>query len=65
MISNKSEYGYLVGEMPRADYLILVYGELDKGFINALVKELNGLEGITLAFALRPDTLKSRRKLLL
>ena len=65
LISNKSEDGYLVGEMPGADYLILVNGELEEGYIDALVKELNGLDGISLAFPLKPDALKSRRRLLM
>jgi hypothetical protein len=65
LISNKSENGYLIWDMPRADYLILVSGELEEGLVDALVKDLNGLEGISLAFRLEPDSLKSRRRLLL
>ena len=36
-----------------------------RGFVDALVRQLNGLEGIALAFRLKPDALKSRKRLLL
>jgi hypothetical protein len=65
LISNKCENGYLLEEMPRIDYLILVNGEMEGGFIGTLAKKMNGLEGITLAFQLEPASLKSRKRLLL
>jgi len=56
--------GFLLEEMPRIDYLIHVSGELEEGFIGSLVRKLNGLEGIALAFQLDPGSLKSRKRLL-
>jgi len=64
LISNKCENGFLLEEMPRIDYLIHVSGELEEGFIGSLVRKLNGLEGIALAFQLDPGSLKSRKRLL-
>lgn len=63
LISNKCENGYLLEEIPRIDYLIQICGEVEEGFIDALVKKLNGLEEISLAFRIQPDTLKSRKRL--
>lgn len=65
LLSNKCENGYLLEEMPRIDYLIQVSGDLEEGFIDNLVKDLNGLEEISLAFRLEPNSLKSRKRLLM
>ncbi len=64
LISNKCENGYLLEEMTNIDFLIQVSGDMDQHFMNKLVKKLNALEGITLAFPLDPSDLKSRKKLL-
>jgi len=65
LISNKCENGYLLEEMPRIDYLIQLSGEIEEGFIDRLVKDLNAVEEISLAFRLEPDALKSRKRLLM
>jgi len=64
LIANKSENGYLLEEMTNVDFLIQINGDMDQDYINKLVKKLNALEGITLAFPLNPSNLKSRKKLL-
>ena len=64
LICNKCENGYLLEEMTNVDYLIQVSGDLDQNFINKLIKKLNALEDIALAFPLDPSLLKSRKKLL-
>lgn len=64
LIANKSENGYLLEEMTNIDYLIQITGEMDSGYIEKLVKNLNTLDGVTLAFPLDPTRLKSRIKLL-
>ena len=65
LISNKCENGCLLEEMCNIDYLIQVSGEMDEDFINELAKDLNALEGITLAFRIDPASLKSKKKLLM
>jgi len=64
LISNKSENGYLLEEMINIDYLMQVIGEIHENFINEMVKDLNAIQGITLAFQIEPATLKSKKKLL-
>jgi len=64
LISNKCENGYLLEELTNIDYLIQVIGDMGKGFINEMVKSLNKVEGITLAFPIDPFTLKSKKKLI-
>lgn len=63
LISNKCENGYLLEEMPKIDFLLQICGELEEGFIDALVKELNGVGEISLAFRIEPGTLKSKKRL--
>ena len=60
----EQEMAPLLEEMTNVDFLIQVSGDMDQHFINKLVKKLNSLEGITLAFPLDPSDLKSRKKLL-
>ncbi len=64
LLSNKSENGYLLEEMPNIDFLLQVSGDLNEGFIDELVSRLNALDPIRLAFRLDPSRLKSRKKLL-
>ena len=64
LISNKCECGYLLEEHTNIDYLIQVTGDMDKGFINEMVKALNRLDGITYAFPIDPSSLKSRKRLI-
>ena len=65
LISNRCENGYLLEEMSNIDYLFQVSGEFEEKFISGLVKKLNNLREVTLAFPVDPTTLKSRKKLLL
>lgn len=64
LIANKCENGYLLEEMTNVDFLIQISGEMEGDHLKGLIKELNNLEGITLAFPLDPAVLKSRKKLL-
>lgn len=64
LLTNKCENGYLLEEMSNVDFLIKIDGEFDPGFIDKLVKDLNSLKEITLAFPLDASSLKSRKKLL-
>jgi hypothetical protein len=64
LISNRSTNGYLLEEMTNLDYLLQITGEMEDSGMETLVKKLNSLEGIILAFPIDPASLKSRKKLL-
>lgn len=64
LISNRSENGYLLEEMPNLDYILQITGDLEDLWMEMLIKKLNSLEGIILAFPIDPVKLKSRKKLL-
>jgi hypothetical protein len=64
LISNRSETGSLLEEMTNVDYLLQITGDTDEVWIDNLVKELNNIDEITLAFRIDPESLKSRKKLL-
>lgn len=64
LISNRSETGYLLKEMTKIDYLLQISGDLDEGWMENLIKKLNSVDGIILAFPIDPASLKSRNKLL-
>jgi hypothetical protein len=65
LLSNRSENGYLLEELPNVDYLLQVSGDVDSGFSDHLLKQLNGLESIRLAFTIETAGLKSAGKLML
>ena len=64
LISNRSMHGYLLEEMQNLDYLLQITGDLNEGWMEVLIKKLNSMEGVLLAFPIDPATLKSRKKLL-
>jgi hypothetical protein len=64
LLSNKSEHGYLLEEMPNMDYLLQITGEWNEVVLNTLIGRIKLLEGIRLAVRIDPDLLKSKKKLL-
>jgi hypothetical protein len=64
LISNRSINGYLLEEMTNLDYLLQISGDMDEGWLEALIENMNSIDGVILAFPLDPTTLKSRKKLL-
>ena len=65
LLSNKCENGYLLEEMSNIDYLLQISGEMQESFLNQLVKQLNAMESIAIAFRLKPGSLRSKKKLLM
>ena len=65
LLSNRSEKGYLLEELPNVDYLLQVSGDVDSRFADLLLKQLNGLESIRLAFTIETAGLKSATRLIL
>ncbi len=65
LLSNRSENGYLLEEVPNMDYLLQVSGDLDSGFADRLNKLLNDLDGVRLALTIEHKGLKSAAKLIL
>ena len=65
LLSNRSESGYLLEELPNVDYLLQVSGDVASGFADQLLKQLNVLGNIRLAFTIDPAGLKSAGRLML
>jgi hypothetical protein len=65
LLANKCENGYLLEEMPNLDYILQIIGELDREYIEGMVRKLRSLDGIALAASINPASLKSRKKLML
>ena len=65
LISNRCENGYLMEDMVKFDYLLQIFGDVDRRSLEELSRKINKLDGITLAFTIDPASLKSVQKLLL
>ena len=65
LISNRSETGYLMEEMTNVDYIFQISGDLESGLTDQLVRKLNALDDIALAFKIDPAGVKSAHKLIL
>lgn len=64
LLGNKTENGYLLEEMRKVDYLLQVSGDFTATHLTRLVKSLNAVREISLAFPIDPGNLKSGVKLL-
>ncbi len=62
-LSNRSGEGFLLGELKNIDYLILVEGEVDEGFISNLRTSLTNLENVQGVFTIKPGDLKNWQRL--
>ena len=65
LLSNRSENGNLLEELTNVDYVLQVSGDLESGQTDQLVKDLNALDSIRLAFKIDAVKLKSVHKLIL
>ena len=64
LLSNRCQDGFLIGEMKNIDYFLIIFGELNKTFVNKLLKKVNELSMVNTAFQINPNKLKSRQNLL-
>lgn len=63
-IANKGSEGYLVPEMKKADYFLLVKNYIDENDLDNLISSLNKIPEIVAAVKIDPKKIKSRENLL-
>jgi hypothetical protein len=63
-IANKGSDGYLVPEMKKADYFLLIKNYIDENDLDNLVSALNKIPEIVAAVKIDPKKIKSRENLL-
>jgi len=63
-IANKGSEGYLVPEMKKADYFLLIKNYIDENDLDNLVSALNKIPEIVAAVKIDPKKIKSRENLL-
>jgi hypothetical protein len=63
-IANKGSEGYLIPEMRKADYFLLIKNYIDENDLDNLVSSLNKIPEIVAAVKIDPKKIKSRENLL-
>ena len=63
-IANKGSDGYLIPEMRKADYFLLIKNYIDENDLDNLVSALNKIPEIVAAVKIDPKKIKSRENLL-
>ncbi len=63
-IANKGSAGYLIPEMRKADYFLLIKNYIDENDLDNLISALNKVTEIVAAVKIDPKKIKSRENLL-
>jgi len=63
-IANKGSEGYLIPEMKKADYFLLIKNYIDEDDLDNLISSLNKIPEIVAAVKIDPKKIKSRENLL-
>jgi hypothetical protein len=63
-IANKGSDGYLIPEMKKADYFLMIKNYIDETDLDGLVSALNRIPEIVAAVKIDPKKIKSRENLL-
>ncbi|MFI5140362.1 MAG: IPExxxVDY family protein, partial [Sphingobacteriales bacterium] len=63
-IANKGTEGYLIPEMKKADYFLLIKNYIDENDLDSLISSLNKIQEIVAAVKIDPKKIKSRENLL-
>jgi hypothetical protein len=63
-IANKGTEGYLVPEMKKADYFLMIKNYIDESELDSLISTLNKIPEIVAAVKIDPKKIKSRENLL-
>ncbi len=63
-IGNKGPDGYLISEMKKADYFLLIRNYIDENDLDNIVSALNRIPEIVAAVKIDPKKIKSRENLL-
>lgn len=65
LVGNRNELGFLIPEHPRVDYFLIIRGELeDQVDADEVLKTLREIPKVHLAFAIEPESLKSKDNLI-
>ncbi|MEJ5962435.1 IPExxxVDY family protein [Pedobacter immunditicola] len=64
LLNNKSSDGFLIPEMNKVDYFLIIRQYLDKEDLNSILTGLNKLPDIQVAAKIDPAKLKSRENLI-
>jgi hypothetical protein len=65
LVNNRNSEGFLIPEMNKVDYFLVVHHYVDQDDLNSLMKGLNQLADIQLAVQVDPLKLKSRENLVM
>jgi hypothetical protein len=63
-ISNKGSEGYLIPEMNKTDYLLMIKNYIDEDELDDIILRLNRISEIVAAVKVDPKKIKSRENLL-
>jgi len=63
-IANKGTEGYLVPEMKKADYFLMIKNYIDENELDSLISSLNKIPEVVTAIKIDPKKVKSRENLL-
>ncbi len=63
-IANKGTSGYLIPEMKKADYFLLIKNYIDENELDSLISALNRITEVVAAVKIDPKKIKSRENLL-
>ena len=63
-IANKGSDGYLIPEMKKADYFLLIKNYIDENDLDSLISNLNKIPEVVTAIKIDPKKIKSRENLL-
>jgi len=63
-IANKGTDGYLVPEMKKADYFLMIKNYIDENELDSLISSLNKIPEVVAAVKIDPKKVKSRENLL-
>ena len=63
-LANKGSEGYLIPEMRKADYFLLIKNYIDENDLDSLLSSLNKIPEIVTAVKIDPKKIKSRENLL-
>lgn len=65
ILSNRNSEGFLIPEMKKVDYFLIIHQFLDKDDLNYIVSGLNKLSDIQVAAQIDPYKLKSKENLIM
>ena len=63
LISNKSEQGFLLKELPNIDYFLKVVGEVEDKYFTSIINTVKNLDIVITAFELKPISNVQSKKL--